>query len=144
MSKFLDDKESYVSLETAKLLKEAGFDWRTRRYYSQNGEMDIDRCYFNSMNWNWDVLQHDGVKCSAPTLAVAQKWMREVIGVNVEVMYLFKPCNYYFARACRLEDDSVLRIKNCRSSVYERALEAGIIAALKEEMWLRKQKQNAK
>lgn len=139
MSKFLDNKESYVSLETAKLLKEAGFDWRTRRYYSQDGEMDIDKCYFNSMNWNWDVLQHDGVKYSAPTLAVAQRWLREVMGINVEVTYIFKPFGYYHASACRLADDSVLKIE-AQYNTYEDALEIGMKEALKEEIGIRNQK----
>ena len=133
----MNDYEIYVSLELAMMLKEAGFDWEIKTFYymGELGETMLGEA--KNHNFSNDFV-------SAPTLAVAQKWMREVMGVNVEVMYLFKPCNYYFARACHLEDDSVLRIKDCQSFVYERALEAGIIAALKEEMWLRKQKQEEK
>lgn len=128
----MNDYEIYVSLELAMMLKEAGFDWEIKTFYFM-GEL-CETMLGEAKNHNFS-----NEFVSAPTLAVAQKWMREVMGVNVEVLYLFEPCKYYFARACHLEDDSILRIKDCKSFVYERALEAGIIATLKEEL---KTKQN--
>lgn len=62
--------ECYVSLEVAKLLKEAGFDWSCRGYYDRQ-----------ILRFNF-VWEHNGkgasTQCSAPTLDVAQKWFIEV------------------------------------------------------------------
>ena len=54
--------EDYVSFETAKLLKEKGFDWKckTVRFYPEP---------------DYDQESPDGV--SAPTLQAAMKWLRK-------------------------------------------------------------------
>ena len=52
--------EVYVSEETLKLLKEAGFDWACRKIQVRLGVFD-----------------------SRPTLAVAQKWIRDVCGTDI-------------------------------------------------------------
>ena len=60
--------EDYVSFETAKLLKEKGFDYHcaTRRYYP---EIPFDECDPNGVY--------------APTLQMAMKWLRENKGIAV-------------------------------------------------------------
>ena len=59
--------EDYVSFETAKLLKEKGFD-EYCGYYDRNGEY-----------WDYRVYNHRGEDyISAPTLQMAMKWLREV------------------------------------------------------------------
>ena len=70
--------ECYVSLEVAKLLKEAGFDWECTHYYSvnmlhepNNGFIHIYRQYKALF------YDHNRTKMpvySAPTLDVAQRW----------------------------------------------------------------------
>jgi hypothetical protein len=61
--------ESYVSLETAKLLKKAGFDLDCIGIYI--GDAFIDAGYKNMRNGtNLEMLR-------APSLAVAQRWLRE-------------------------------------------------------------------
>lgn len=66
--------EDYVSFETAKLLKEKGFDEATLCDYSDKGS-----------RWFNDVLvQHNsrgGIAC--PTLQMVTRWLREVQGLNV-------------------------------------------------------------
>jgi hypothetical protein len=58
--------EDYVSFETAKLLKEKGFD-EYCGYYSSDGEY-----------WGYCVYNHMGKDyISAPTLQMAMKWLRE-------------------------------------------------------------------
>jgi hypothetical protein len=73
--------ECYVSLEVAKLLKEAGFDWLCRGYYDRK-----------VLRFNF-VWEHNGkgasTQCSAPTLDVAQRWLREVKGWEAQVAYGF-------------------------------------------------------
>jgi hypothetical protein len=68
--------EDYVSFETAKLLKEKGFDeYCLKNYWSTDKELH---------NWGWELSYHrnsDGNRntkdCVAPTLQMAMKWLRE-------------------------------------------------------------------
>lgn len=79
--------EDYVSLETAKLLKEKGFSEDIDLWYDENGEMFIHPKY--DIGCNWRVRQ--GLKiyqCS--TLQMAMKWIREqgfYIKVDIDVDY---------------------------------------------------------
>ena len=68
--------EYYVSLEVAKLLKEAGFDWEIKTFYfmDQLGETMLG----NAKNHNFS-----NQFISAPTLEVAQRWLREVKNIDV-------------------------------------------------------------
>lgn len=60
--------EDYVSFETAKLLKEKGFDYPTLRYYyDEDGDL-----LFSA--WRVDDGKNGFV---APTLQMAMKWLRE-------------------------------------------------------------------
>ena len=61
--------EDYVSFETAKLLKEKGFDWNceSKRFYPEP---------------DYDQESPDGVY--APTLQMAMKWLREVHNLCLE------------------------------------------------------------
>ena len=75
--------EYYVSLEVAKLLKKAGFDWETKNrwdYCKPIDEWSLRNYPEAPVNWNSKYYNYD---CSAPTLAVAQKWLREVKNVDV-------------------------------------------------------------
>ena len=107
--------EYYVSLEVAKLLKEAGFDWDTYSVYNKDGMFtDKNR---SILTWN-DFANY----YSAPTLEIAQRWLRETQKYQVAVLpnglkgyatlyFLYKepitqPFEYY--------------------SIYEEALEIGI------------------
>ena len=69
--------EDYVSFETAKLLKEKGFDEATYHDYDTKG-----RLWFN------DVLaqyNQQGTGFACPTLQMVMKWLREKYKLNVEV-----------------------------------------------------------
>ena len=73
--------EDYVSFETAKLLKEKGFDEITFTWYTGKGKFCVGKNNFDDYHMNrfsdmpcaWDKN-----KCSAPTLQMAMKWLREV------------------------------------------------------------------
>ena len=73
--------EYYVSLEIAKLLKEAGFDWKCEHPYF-NGVFDSD-------SYEPDNFLDTTYQIAAPTLDVAQRWLREVklcfVNVNIDV-----------------------------------------------------------
>jgi len=123
--------EYYVSLEVAKLLKEAGFNWECRGIYVLDSENDTDYV-FSTANFTNTSKEIEGyIRLSAPTLEIAQRWLREVKRINIEILYLFEPCNHYFARACYLDTNTPLYIPNPpKSKIYEEVQEAGIKKAL--------------
>lgn len=77
--------EDYVSFETAKLLKEKGFDEATNRYY--NAQYDQIRTVSDTFMWHWNdeefmkrVLMEGAI--AIPTLQMAMKWLRENFNIN--------------------------------------------------------------
>ena len=78
-------QEAYVSFETAKLLKEKGFDEECWYWYEEDG-------YFNASNddygfqSNSDHISNDFI-CSAPTLQMALRWLREVHHIFIEIWF---------------------------------------------------------
>ena len=74
--------ENYVSFETAKLLKEKGFDVETRGYYPIKGDA-TGRLFANSSS-EYDH-NHSQVQISAPALQMAMKWLREEKHIFIEL-----------------------------------------------------------
>ena len=74
-------KEDYVNFEIAKLLKEKGFDWECLNWYSTKGNL-----YHYADSFEIDL---DGITelCSAPTLQMAMKWLREK-GIIISISYV--------------------------------------------------------
>ena len=72
--------EDYVSLETAKLLKEKGFDEGCRQYWYK-GNIVFSR----SEIWNRELDNYENEGWTAPTLQMAMKWLREVHNYNIEI-----------------------------------------------------------
>ena len=71
--------EDYVSFNTAKLLKEKGFDWEVLNYFNAGTRLSTTRI---ARNWNRVEVFH-----SAPTLQMAMKWLREVHKLQVSPRY---------------------------------------------------------
>lgn len=67
--------EDYVSFETAKLLKEKGFDWEVHRSYLVN-----DNCFAPS-DVNDLPNRKDAIRI--PTLQMVMKWLREVHSIII-------------------------------------------------------------
>ena len=84
--------EDYVSFETAKLLKEKGFDEATYHDYNDNGS-----------RWFEEVLvchnSQGGIAC--PTLQMAMKWLRKThyIFIRPNTSFLY-PIRYYCEIFC--------------------------------------------
>lgn len=72
--------EDYVSFETAKLLKERGFDGECRDYYSTDGHF-----YSEDFKSDWNHGGEAIVIFSAPTLQMVMKWLREVYGLFIRI-----------------------------------------------------------
>lgn len=71
-------EEDYVSFETAKLLKEKGFDGICRTAYETiTNEHEVEQCSLSS----WGKLN----QAKRPTLQMAMKWLREVYNIDIMV-----------------------------------------------------------
>ena len=84
-------KEQFVSFDTAKLLKEAGFDVPTRGTWRKNYTGDaafVEHFYGQTTD---DISRHsaDGFQYEylAPTQALAARWLREVYNVAIYSLY---------------------------------------------------------
>lgn len=114
--------EYYVSLEVAKLLKEAGFDWEGMSYY-QNGifyPFSINRGQIINMNQN--SVPNYMEQYSAPTLDVAQRWLRET--QKYQVAILPNGLKGYAALLFLYKEPITQPFEHY--STYEEALELGI------------------
>ena len=119
--------ECYVSPEVAKLLREAGFDWECKEYYynftTTGWSLNFDDNFVNWNNWSERYI-------SAPTLEVAQRWLRKVKQCYVHVYPMFSfegTLEYYFVEVTY---PSSCAIKQNEFNTYEEAQEAGIKKAL--------------
>lgn len=75
--------EDYVSFNTAKLLKEKGFD-EYCGYYSSDGEY-----------WGYRTYNHRSKDyISAPTLQMAMKWLREAYNITIGITFSYGIISY--------------------------------------------------
>ena len=116
--------ECYVSLEVAKLLKEAGFDWGCREYYynftTTGWSLSFDDNFVNWNSWSEQYI-------SAPTLDVAQRWLRENLNLIITVEY--NEYNYQTFLCKVYSNEECLSIL-LDFPIYEEAQETGIKKAL--------------
>lgn len=125
--------EYYVSLEVAKLLKEVGFDWKVQSYYSKlsrmQGKLLCLSCgckYKENININQN-------RYSAPTLEVAQRWLRVVKEIHLYVRPILDEHKYVVTVV--VDDLTWGQVNDNngtskRFNTYEEAQEAGIKKAL--------------
>lgn len=127
----------YVTYQQAKALKEAGFNEPCDHYYSCDDESKIKHLLVSASPsiWNWN----DGCECefvhpdcSAPTLWQAQKWLREVKGLAINVTAHdgdFYSWSMTYLSICP-DDIAPYAPGRTLHTTYEDALSAGITAAL--------------
>jgi hypothetical protein len=116
--------ECYVSLEVAKLLKEAEFDWECNRFYDCT---------------NSDCIRYE--EYHTPTLDVAQRWLREVKGIYIGIVAIENKravtnsdgwtFHYEYGKPtfdCDIQNERCETISTLDDSfdIYEEAQEAGI------------------
>lgn len=112
--------EDYVSFETAKLLKEKGFDEICYLGYNKNGE------YVPTSNrTNSQIIQPDFCYICCPTLQMTMKWLREVHNINIDIVPIWNQKRFEYqvfvvtpgnAKHCYIDDKLYLG--------YEQACEA--------------------
>ena len=113
------DHEYFVSLEIAKLLKEVGFDWECKTYYDTSLYRDEIIIEDELRDYNF---MNGSIIFSAPTLAVAQRWLRETQKYQVAVL----PNGLKgYATLCFLYKEPITQPFE-HYSTYEEALEVGI------------------
>ena len=135
--------ECYVSLEVAKLLKEAGFDWEVNHSYPNVSALD-NSCsgYMEDLSFYHNLNDGKYGGLSVPTLDIAQRWLRENKDFDINVLTDFDSVKklYYVRYVVKDGHYKTYYISNNRSYVYfntyEEAQEAGIKKAL--EMILKK------
>lgn len=127
--------DNIVSLKVAKLLKKHNFHERCRAYY--NTSVEMSHSYVYSCDYNRGVDFH----ASAPTISLAQQWLRVKYGINVFVhpKYIDMRLNYCvtiirvdnLTKKCRWTErvlDSYNRIMIFED--YNEALDEGLYRAL--------------
>ena len=122
--------EDYVSYPLALALKKAGFDWKCDHYYCAfDNEADVRFWSIHpAQSQNGLCTPRDTVVADAPTLAQAQKWLREEWKIHVYPTLESVNEVSYDCHIVHLRKDA-FRV-NKRYCSYESALSAGIAAAL--------------
>lgn len=125
--------EEFVTLETAKLLKKKGFNEFCKYAYADE---DLHLMPLNTTNFFIDEI---GVGYSAPTQAIAHRWLRERHEINVSVFRMTdgyggavndSNLNKYFWHIQIPKRQHIVDV-NVYYNTYEEALEAGIQRTLK-------------
>lgn len=119
-------REDYVSLKQAKALKELGFDWEVVKGYSHFPGEKVKT--FNAQEENVNAIYSKWC-FAAPSLAQAQKWLREK-GIDITPI----PITLDDERKYRWALDRLNpRLQDWTDDIinsYEEALSAGIDKAL--------------
>lgn len=111
-------KEDYVSFETAKLLKEKGFDGECLAIYYPDGRLETFDLAFN-----YNIPGGISGVISAPTLQMAMKWLREVHNIAIETEWEHIWYVYIKSMTSKPSEEDYYK---CESSKYEEACEMAI------------------
>lgn len=129
--------EDYVPYPLALALKKAGFDWKCDHYYCAfDNETDVRFWSIHpAQSQNGLRTSQNTVVADAPTLAQAQKWLREKKKIDVLVWNCACGYGWEVSKAengtglILFDDKGDNKDSGCWTS-YESALSAGIAAAL--------------
>lgn len=123
--------EDFVSLRTAQLLKEKGFDWDCGQVYglTKKTKSVKGKIYFNFDNVNPNASPD---LCSAPTLGMALKWLREKHDICIYCYNAAKRDKHYGAweAAGSWIKDDVSVIFHSSHSVFADSYETAVEVAL--------------
>ena len=120
--------EDYVSFETARLLKEKGFEGRMHTFYTEEGT-EMESAYVVPSNFS---------PIYRPTLQMAMKWLREVHHLHISIEMGFDVDNhqYFFfvPSVCKFSSKTgeyQTPFGETEFDTYEEAAEAAIKYCLK-------------
>lgn len=112
-------EEQFVSLDTAKMLKEAGFDVPCTSQYTENE--------FAWENLRKTDFNKNGYVFSRPTQALAARWLREVHNIMIVPFFDDYMGKWYYV-IDGVKKQSVIKCVQSASDYdnYEEAIEAGL------------------
>ena len=118
--------EDYCSFETAKLLKEKGFDAPCRSYYTDYEDY-IDFSYCNDELTDlqmgvWETLR--------PTHQMAMRWLREVHNLHIWIGHSVDKGLSWYYEIHGIPDGKVKHIGGIQCGSYEVAVEVALKYAL--------------
>lgn len=122
--------EELVTLETAKLLKDKGFNWKCEHLIDRNKvitKYDLPQ----SMSCCTEI-DDEPVEFLCPTLYITQKWLRETKNLHIEIFYMRG--DYWVYTILTIPEHDLVGLSDrpiIHYKSYEGALEAGIQEALK-------------
>lgn len=122
------NQDDFVSYELAVKLKECGFDEPCDHYYARRGIIGNSFRLYDA----YSGMKHQNSKystASAPTLAHAQKWLREKKKMHCQVL-LNGVRSMYFWQVMELVDNGKYADSTHQYDVYEDAMGDCISAAL--------------
>ena len=123
--------EDYVSFETAKLMKEKGFNEYCKSVYHVGSICSVASLGYHynegygavvEEKQNSDFGKYDNA-ISAPTLQMAMKWLREVHNIAIETEWEHLWYAYVKPMTSKPSEEDYYQ---CESSKYEQACEAAI------------------
>ena len=79
-------QEAYVSFETAKLLKEKGFDEKCLHYYEDNRHRDEGIKFSDWCNIEYSNSEI-GRRFTCPTQQMAMRWLREKHNIHISITF---------------------------------------------------------
>ncbi len=118
--------EDYVSFETAKLLKEKGFNWNTDKQYN----LDKIVSEYNIT----DRSRYPERYLDAPTIQMVMKWLREVHHYYIQVMLDSWACGGhtgYYVVLQRTDNDFEMMLQDAVDEVFYQTYEEACEAAIK-------------
>jgi hypothetical protein len=130
--------ESYVSLDIAKLLKKAGFDWEVNHSYPDRDSLD-NSCsgYMEDLPFYHNLNDGNYGGMSVPTIEVAQRWLREAKGFEIFVCFTKhdfgngnEKAYFYNCYEIPENEDAFEYFEDVYYHTFEEALETGIKKAL--------------
>ena len=133
--------EDYVTFEQAEALKKLGFDWSCETFWDDEGSPQVHEWVIKNYHDYPFVDNEEDCTVLRPTLAHAQKWLREKHKIIILVDTYFK--NYMDGDYSKAEFEYVIVYMNFNAArkgsskdgklfeSYEKALSAGINVALK-------------
>ena len=127
-------EEQLISIETAKLAKEKGFNLNSQGYYScdspssgREGNQLVLRGWEKWMNFGSEASQEGTMIYSAPSQTMLQKWLREKH--NIDIIISSNVIGYGYLIYIRYPSQN--KLNKCVFQTYEEALEAGLFEVLK-------------
>lgn len=133
-------KESYVSFETAKLLKEAGFDIPCRGIYVTDRTGYYEFREYDSKQTKddlcWNIEDGFQYEYLAPTQALAARWLREEHRIVVDATFIPPSTDgnvwqYFIGEMDDMVWKGDFEPSDRKYATYEAALEAGLQEAIK-------------